>query len=105
MGVKKQVRKTSTTEYFCHFCGAKLSEENSRYEGSPYCLDCESKTYNELKQKNGESLALFFTCLKYDVPLYPLIVTAELFTTNDVWLAYIDLLNKNNKLSLWFKIF
>ncbi len=98
MGVKKQVRKTSTTEYFCHSCGAKLSEENSRYEGSPYCLDCESKTYNELKQKNGESLALFFTCLKYDVPLYPLIVTDELFTANDVWLAYIDLLNKNNKL-------
>lgn len=98
MGVKKQVRKTSTTEYYCHSCGTKLTEENSRYEGSPYCLDCESKTYDELRQKNGESLALFFTCLKYDVPLYPLLLSEDLFTADDIWLAYIDLLDKNDKL-------
>lgn len=93
MGAKKQ-----STQWRCHSCGTLLTEENSRYEGVPFCLECESRQYSDFEVNNGSHLALFFTCMKFDVPLLPLLVTNEFEKQKNKWIAYIEILNKANKL-------
>lgn len=83
---------------FCHTCKAELTPENSRFEGAMHCIDCESKSFDMLEQQNGAHLALFFNCMKYDVPLFPLLLPEDFDKQSKKWEAYLEILDKNNKL-------
>ena len=70
------------TDFFCASCGAKLTSENSREVNektiengiAPFCLECEAKYFRQFAAANGIHLGLFYTCLKFDVPLEPLLL-------------------------------
>lgn len=104
---KKTVKKQSNkkmVEYFCHKCGVELTEENCLNIESPFCLDCESEAFTELESKNGTSLAFYLSCMRFDVPLYPLLISngkgelREEIDEKNKWKSYLSLLKKENKL-------
>lgn len=97
--------KTITTDLICKSCGKKLTENNSyeRADGiSDFCIDCEEQLYNELAQINGYSLALFFMCIKFNVPLFPLLIPDDFAEENFIgangrWTWYNNTLFESEK--------
>lgn len=81
-----------------------MTEENCINVESPFCLDCESEVFAELESKNGTSLAFYLACMRFDVPLYPLLISNgkgelnEGIDEKDKWKSYIAFLKKENKL-------
>ena len=93
------------TEYICCKCGSALTDENYRQHGGLTCLDCESKEFEELEKSNGTCLGLFLACSRFDVPLYPLLITdnngslkEEFDKSENKWLEYLDILDREEKL-------
>lgn len=93
------------TEYVCRKCGVELTEDNCRSQECLYCVECESKAFEELEKANGTSLGLYLACSRFDVPLYPLLITdkngvlvEEFANAEDKWLAYLDILDRDEKL-------
>lgn len=90
---------------YCRICGEELKEDNARYDNSIdgvacECLECEQKSFRRFAEKNGAHLGLFYNCLKYNIPLEPLLLTEEnYYSKNNKWKVYIDLLIKNDKYS------
>ena len=102
---KKQSVNKSKTEYICRKCGVEMTEDNCRSQECFYCVECESKAFEELEKANGTSLGLYLSCSRFDVPLYPLLITEkdgslkeEFETAEDKWLAYLDILDREEKL-------
>ena len=94
----KSNKKIDTTEYCCSICGAPLTEENSR-ENAFTCLDCESKRFKQLEEKNGTHIALFLMCGMTDLPLEPMIIPDKFVEEqDDKWKTYTDLLKEKGKL-------
>lgn len=89
---------TRQIEYCCSICGTPLTEENSR-ENAYTCLECESKRFKQLEEKNGTHIALFLMCGMVNLPLEPMIIPADFadFEGNK-WQEYCNLLKDNNKL-------
>ena len=92
---------TEETKYFCHACGTELTEENSREVPSSYsktgishlCLDCEQRRFNDYERIYGRALALFFSCMTFDVPCKPVVLDGTDFeTTDEPWVLYVDML-------------
>lgn len=88
----------------CRKCGEELTEDNCRSPELFYCVDCESKAFDELEKENGTSLALYLACARFDLPLYPLLLTdkdgnlkEEIANADNKWFAYLDLLEENEK--------
>lgn len=98
MGDKTKIAASEPKEHICTLCGAVLTDENCRYEGAPYCFECESKSFIAFEQTNGAHLALFYNCLRFDVPLHPLLLTEEFTGAADKWAAYLQILDENGKL-------
>lgn len=87
----------------CVRCGEELTEHNSFYaetEGglNPYCTKCQQAYFERLQSTNGTHLALYFCCIKYDVPCNPLLlpenVNSSDFLESDeakegVWIYYL----------------
>lgn len=87
----------------CLVCGDDLTEQNSFYAEtesglSPYCTKCQQSYFERLQGTNGTHLALYFCCIKYDVPCNPLLlpenVNSEDFLQSDdakdgVWIYYL----------------
>ena len=104
---RKTKTKTTLNSKFvctCRKCGAELTEDNCRGQEVFSCIDCESDDFEELERENGTSLALFLACSRFDVPLYPLLITdekgqlkEEISTAECKWIAYIELLEKEGK--------
>lgn len=91
----------------CRKCGEELTEDNCRGYEMLYCISCESKVFSDLERVNGTCLAFYLACARFDLPLYPLLITndkgeliEEIATAEDKWLAYIDLLYEKGKLFL-----
>ena len=102
---KKQSVNKSKTEYVCRKCGVELTEDNCRSRECLCCVECESKAFEELEKANGTSLGLYLACSRFDVPLYPLLITdkngvlvEEFANAEDKWLAYLDILDREEKL-------
>lgn len=92
---------TEETKYYCHACGTELTEENSREVPSSYsktgishlCLDCEQRRFNDYERLYGRALALFFSCMTFDVPCKPVVLDGTDFeTTDEPWVLYVDML-------------
>lgn len=111
MGTKSTTNKPSKkttkskTEYVCRKCGVELTEDNCRSRECLYCVECESKAFEELEKANGASLGLYLACSRFDVPLYPLLITdkngalkEEFANAEDKWIAYLDILDREEKL-------
>lgn len=74
---------TETASMTCRRCGAQLDENNAweRSDGvSVYCADCEEAIYEQLSQETGYSLGLYYTCIKFDVPCEPLLISSDFAT-------------------------
>lgn len=89
--------RSSKIKYICHKCGAELSEENCRAEGVPYCIFCESESFEEFEKANGTHLALYLNCARFNVPLHPLLLGKDFEQEENRWFAYIELLEENGK--------
>ncbi len=92
--------------YNCVQCGQILNENNCRrvsecesfFEYSPYCLECENDYFEEIEKINGPSVALFICCASFRVPCYPLILENSFFCSENKWTEYIKLLVQSEKL-------
>lgn len=82
---------------YCHSCGVELTPENSRFDNATHCVECESKSFIELERQNGTHLALYFNCLKFDVPLFPLLLPTNFNEQENKWEFYLELLEENEK--------
>ena len=92
----------------CACCGAQMTRENAkgaskkRYKlgAVPVCLDCQERRYNEIKRYvEGETLALYITCIVFDAPFY-MDIAQKLESDPDVsnyWRSYLSLLYENKK--------
>lgn len=95
--------KTENASIKCRRCGVELNEENSweRADGvSCYCVDCEEQFYKEFAQDAGFSLALYFMCLKFDVPCMPMLLPEDFnkqtFESKDTrWQWYLSALDES----------
>ena len=87
----------------CVCCGEELKKYNSFYSETdsgvnPYCIRCQQAYFERLQATNGSHLALYFCCIKYDVPCNPLLlpenVNSDEFLENDeakdgIWIYYL----------------
>lgn len=96
--------KSNKTTRECLNCGDIIGEENARHEGAVFCIYCEQEQYEQLREKNGTSLALYLACSRFDVPLHPLILPANFEDEKDKWLTYIELLEENGKFYIGDKV-
>ena len=67
----------------CARCGAELTEQNSyeRADGvSRYCAECEEDVYASFAERNGYSLGLWMACVRFNVPLEPMLIPADFGT-------------------------
>lgn len=109
----KKIGSVEKTIY-CIFCGEKLTEDNSfialTESGATLpcicCLNCQAKDFQRFEQDSGSHLALYFNCLKYDLPCFPLLVPPNFgskeFLSNEApdgcWIWYITMLLEKEKL-------
>lgn len=71
-----------STRDSCVSCGVELTEANSFYSDTesginPYCIHCQQKYFERLQAENGTHLALYFCCIKYDIPCNPMVVPED----------------------------
>ena len=87
----------------CARCGAVLSEDNCRacarnLSGmSTLCIDCEQARFDELEKMNGACLALYFSCIAFDVPCLPLIPPSDFENCDEKWKVYISALMESDR--------
>lgn len=91
----------------CRKCGVELIEDNCRSPEMLYCVDCESQTFEELEKQNGTCLAMYLSCARFDLPLYPMLLTdergklkKEIETADNKWFAYLELLEESGKMEI-----
>ena len=103
---KKKLNMTAEKQVVCRCrkCEAELTEDNSRSKEMLYCVDCESNAFKDLERVNGTCLAFYLACARFDLPLYPLLITDEKGTLKDEiqqadnkWFSYLDLLEESGK--------
>ena len=102
---KKQSAVKGKTEYICRKCGVELTEDNCRNQECLYCIECESKAFEELEKANGTSLGLYLACSRFDVPLQPLAITdkngafiEEFVNAENKWIAYLEIVDREGML-------
>lgn len=92
----------------CIACGSPLTNKNmkgvskKRYKSGalPYCLDCQQKRYNEIKDYvESELIALYITCIVFDTPFY-MEIGKKMFEDEDLtnaWITYLGLVRDEKK--------
>ena len=95
-------------EMDCIACGSPLTNKNmkgvskKRYKSGalPYCLDCQQKRYNEIKDYvESELIALYITCIVFDTPFY-MDIGKKMFEDEDLsnaWITYLGLVRDEKK--------
>lgn len=95
-------------KFVCVRCGEELNENNAFYAETdsgynPYCTKCQQEYFERLQSTNGTHLALYFCCIKYDVPCNPLLlpenVNSEEFLKSEeaqdgIWIYYLSQIEK-----------
>lgn len=91
--------------FTCRKCGVELTEDNCRGQEAFCCIDCESDDFEKLERENGTSLALYLACSRFDVPLYPLLITddkgnlkEEMENSTNRWISYLEILEESGKM-------
>lgn len=92
--------KSNKEQNQCTKCGVELDESNARHANAQFCIYCEQEQYEQLREGNGTSLALYLACSRFDVPLHPLILPNDFEEETDKWIRYIELLEENDKFSV-----
>ena len=97
------ISKSKKTKYYCHRCGAELTDENSRPVSSEYsqtgyshlCVDCEQLYFDNIAAVIGNSLALFICCAAFCVPCLPDVTKGFAFNTEkEAWISYLNVLGE-----------
>ena len=97
--LQKLEKEATTEQLYCHRCGTSLTEENSREVStsfsstgvSHWCLSCEQNYFDQLTEKSGRHLALFFCCITFHVPCKPIVLEGTSWEQEkDGWIFYID---------------
>ena len=97
------ISKSKKTKYYCHRCGAELTDENSRPVSSEYsqtgyshlCVDCEQEYFDMIASVCGNSIALYVCCAAYCVPCLPTVVKDLNFQTEEgAWITYLNALGE-----------
>ena len=81
----------------CACCGKKLDDNTGvqmprdTYKSGyhPVCLACQQKQYAEMSAMTSRTYALFYACIRFDVPYVPEIVGEVTANHNGVWYEYI----------------
>lgn len=87
----------SRDDVVCSCCGKKLDENtgvqmpSDKYRSGyhPVCLLCQQKQYAEMSAMTSRTYALFYACIRFDVPYVPEIVGEVTANHNGVWYEYI----------------
>lgn len=89
----------------CACCGKKLDESTGvpmpedKYRGGyhPVCLACQQKQYAEMSAMTSRTYALFYACIRFDVPYDPEIVGEVTANPNGVWYEYVKRLVRHEE--------
>ena len=81
----------------CACCGKPLTDGNRVkaprriYEGGqhPICLPCQQRLYAEIAQETSRTYALFYACMKFDLPYKPSVIESMAANQNGVWYEYV----------------
>lgn len=90
-------------KYTCVCCGDELNEHNSFYAETenglnPFCKKCQQAYFERLQATSGTHLAIYFCCIRYDVPCDPMLlpenIASEDFLKTEegkdgVWVYYL----------------
>ena len=90
-----KARKASLIECAC--CGNTISEENGVFAPirvhpsgyHPVCLTCQQKMYAEMSSVTSRTYALFYACIRFNVPYKPSIIENMVANQNGVWYEYV----------------
>ena len=104
MGEEKTVsRATRRGVQECACCGKPITESNGvpvskrvfAYGYHPVCLPCQQRMYAEIAQRTSRTYALYYACIRFDVPYKPSVIENMTANQNGVWYEYIKQLNRN----------
>ena len=106
-GAKEPVQQRAETEIeaVCMCCGKRLNENTGVYMPSekypsgyhPVCLVCQQKQYAEMSAATSRTYALFYACIRFDVPYVPEVVSDVTANHNGVWYDYVKKLQRSEK--------
>ena len=96
-------QETEKRDNVCCCCGKKLDENTGvrmpedKYLGGyhPVCLLCQQKQYAEMSALTSRTYALFYACIRFDVPYDPEIISEVTANHNGVWYEYIKRLQRH----------
>lgn len=88
----------------CYRCGVAITSQNGRSVAvttsesrvSAFCDMCEEEVFTQLKEQHGLHLALYYACLKFDVPCEPTVVPTDADNQYS-WGEYLDALGEHGK--------
>ena len=100
-----QQRAETGIEAVCMCCGKRLNENTGVYMPSekypsgyhPVCLMCQQKQYAEISAATSRTYALFYACIRFDVPYVPEVVSDVTANHNGVWYDYVKKLQRSEK--------
>ena len=81
----------------CACCGKPITEQNGvfaqrrTFPGGfhPVCLTCQQKMYAEMAARTSRTYALFYGCVRFDVPYKPSVIEDMVANQNGVWYEYV----------------
>lgn len=93
--------------YVCAGCGEEIDRRYARRADTewhktgylPYCVRCQQKRFSYWRRQMGDkrTLALYLSCLMFDVPYLPEIVEITKSGKDGIWIAYLANLRKAKK--------
>lgn len=101
----RQEEEDVQREAVCMCCGKRLNENTGVYMPSekypsgyhPVCLVCQQKQYAEMSAATSRTYALFYACIRFDVPYVPEVVSDVTANHNGVWYDYVKKLQRSEK--------
>lgn len=101
----KLVKRTQSNAVLeCPCCGAAITEQNGVFVTRriyhsgfhPVCLVCQQKMYSEISAATSRTYALFYACIRFDVPYKPSVIEGMTANQNGVWYEYVKRLQRES---------
>lgn len=88
----------------CACCGKPITEGNGVKQPKrvfssgyhPVCLPCQQRMYAEIAKKTSRTYALFYACVRFDLPYKPSVIEGMAANQNGVWHEYVKQLNRDS---------
>jgi len=92
----------------CACCGKPITEGNGVYASRrifyagyhPVCLPCQQKLYAEMAANTSRTYALFYACVRFDLPYKPDVIAEITANQNGVWYEYVKKLQMGMTMDL-----